>query len=595
MKSLTFDPPAPEARPNAARPRDRARGASVWIEAWAAAIRASLVLIAFSVFMLSALWVAIVYQVHRETADAIRNAEVGLTNLTRAFAEHTSRTLEGADQAIRFVRNEYADHGASLDIADYLKRKAIIDSTFHLISIVGPDGYVSNSSQAFQRIDLRDREHFRFHAEGNGTDQLFISKPVLGRVSKKWSIQLTRRIDPPDGHGFGGVVVLSLSPEYLTRFYSDVDLGRHGAITLVGYDGFVRARATREGTQGAQDLSANPIFLEAMRRKSGTLIATSRIDRVERLWAFRALDDYGLLVFTGMGSDDVLAEAADRRSSYLLGASLMTVVIIGFVGGLVRRAKLQHDLMRQLEESNKQAQAANQMKTRFLASVSHELRTPLNGIIGFAEMLKDAAADAESREFGQIIHQSAKHLHGLVNTILDLAKIESGRMQLQLGSVDVAKLLDEVRALNAVHAQTRGLEFRSSILPTAPGCITTDAARLTQVLNNLIHNAVKFTDTGGVSVVANGTASHLVIEVSDTGVGIAPDLLGSIFTRFHATATDFVHPAQGAGLGLPLAHELVELLGGSIEIASTSPEGTTVFVRLPVAGPATHHQVDPHA
>jgi signal transduction histidine kinase len=581
--------------PVIAGPRESARGRSPdGLAAWSAAVRESVAVITFAVFLLSVLWAGVSYQIRRDAVDATHSAEVQLTNLTRAFAEHTGRTIEAADQALRFVRREYLDQGRSLDIAGYLQQKAIIDSTFHLISIIGPDGIVTHSSQPFKYTDLREREHFRVHADGHG-DRLFVSKPVLGRVSGKWSIQLTRRIDLPDG-SFGGVVVLSLTPEYLTRFYSEVDLGPHGAVTLVGYDGVVRARATRDSAQGSQDLRGNPIFEEAMRRKSGTLSAVSKIDGVERVWAFRALDEYGLLVFTGVGRDEVMAEPRRRRDSYLIGALLITLVIAGFAVVLVRRARLQHALMRQLEESNRQAQAANQMKTRFLASVSHELRTPLNGILGYAEMLKDTAPDEESRECGQIIHQSAKHLHSLVNTILDLAKIESGRMRMQLAGAQPRALLAEACALGAPHAQSRGLELTLQVDPSTPERIVTDTTRLTQVLNNLVHNAIKFTDRGGVAVRARGERGPdgevLAVDVADTGIGIPPALLETVFTRFHSTTAEFVHPAQGAGLGLPLAHELVELLGGTIAIESTPGAGTTVRVRLPVGGPTRSQEPD---
>lgn len=581
----------PDVAPDSfAAPASEHRTANGTGRSWAIAIRHSLILLLFSAFLLTALWVAIAYQIRREASEAVRNAEVNLTNLTRAFSEHSSKTIEAADQALRFVRSEYADHGSSLNISEYLKQQAIVDSAFHLISIIGADGFVANSSQPFQRVDLRDREHFRVHAQGT-EDRLFISKPVLGRVSQKWSIQMTRRLYAPGG-GFDGVVVLSLSPEYLTRFYGDVDLGRHGAITLVGYDGVVRARATRDNVEGAQNLSASPLFRYAMQHKSGTLVATSGIDHVERVWAFRALDEHGVLVFTGMGTDDVLAESLKRRLSYLTGAALMTVVIVGFAGGLVRRARQQQQLLAQLELSNRQAQAANQMKSRFLASVSHELRTPLNGILGYAELIQDTAPDPESRDFGQIIHQSAKHLHSLVNTILDLAKIESGRMRLNLAPLNVAALLAEIRAFSAVHAQARGLELTLEVQAACLETITTDATRLTQVLHNLIGNAIKFTDTGSVSITARAEDGGVAIDVGDTGGGIPDVVLASVFTRFHATTTDFVHPAQGAGLGLPLAHELVELLGGSMSI-KTSPLGTTVTVRLPASGPPVRIEVEP--
>lgn len=550
---------------------------------WREALHASKALIALSAFVLTALWGGIAYQIHRESNEALHNAEIDLTNLTRAFAEHSAKTIEGADQAIRFVRNESLARGKDLDLAGYLKDGAIIDSAYHLMSVIGPDGFVTHSSQPFQRVDLRDREHFRAHSLGAG-DHLFVSKPVLGRVSGKWSIQLTRRIDGADG-AFAGVVVLSLAPEYLTRFYGEVDLGAHGAITLVGYDGVVRARATRADSKSAQDLSGNPLFKEAMQRKNGTVRATSGIDKVDRLWAFRALDQYGLLVFTGMGVDDIMAAPIERRNNYLIGASVITVVVLLFVAGLLRRERTQLDLLHQLERSNEQANAANRMKTRLLASVSHELRTPLNGILGYAEMVRDTSSDADARECGDAIHRSAEHLHTLVNTILDLAKIESGRMVLAPSPVAAAEIARALVERHAPAAQARGL----ALVADTTGCggveLVTDRLRLEQALGHLIDNAIKFTDGDTVRLVVRADRTDTdgaTFEVADAGPGIAPAQLDALFTRFHTSEAEFVHAAQGPGLGLPLAKELLGLLGGTLAIRSTLGAGTTAVVRVPL-------------
>ena len=412
-------------------------------------------------------------------------------------------------------------------------------------------------------------------------DRLFVSKPVLGRVSRKWSIQLTRRIDRPDG-SFGGVVVVSLSPDYLTRFYQEVNLGRHGAITLVGYDGIVRARATHGESNGAQDLSDSSLFKRALLNKEGTWRARSHIDGVDRLWAYRALDDDRLLVFTGESVDEITAETTQRRNAYLAGAAVLSAVIMAFVAVLMRRARVQADLLEQLERSNEEANTANLMKTRFLASVSHELRTPLNGILGYAELIRDGSGDAESREYACIVHQSAQHLHELVNTILDMAKIESGRMAIRPAPVALRGLLGEVTRLHSVHAHARGCSMRLELAPDCPAQVVTDRARLVQVLNNLLNNAIKFGGHGEIVVAARAEDTRVIVEVRDHGPGIPADQLARIFTRFHATTAEFVHPEQGAGLGLPLSYELVALLGGSLRIDSRPAEGTTVIIDLPV-------------
>jgi two-component system sensor histidine kinase BarA len=552
------------------------------LRAFVRAAAGSPALIAFSGFVLVCLWAAIALQIHNERWQARQTAEINLTNLTRAFAEHTAKSIEGADQALRFIRNEYLDHPRDLEIAGYLKDKQIIGEDYHQLSVIGPDGMVSFSSLPFSRIDLSDREHFRVHAAGR-EDTLFVSKPVSGRVSHKLSIQLTRRVNLPDG-SFGGVVVVSLSPEYLTTFYGDVDLGMHGAITLVGYDGVVRARASHDGTNGAQDVSRSPLFQHALHAKNGTIVATSTIDGVQRIWSFRALDDYKLVIMTGMGISDLMSVVDKNRRIYLVMGALLSLIIAGFTGGLVRRETQQRELLIALEESNTKANAANQMKSSFLASVSHELRTPLNGILGYAELVRDDAQDEDARQYGQIIHQSAEHLVGLVNTILDLAKIESGRMVTRPSIIELALLLEEVRQCSAGHAQSRGLRLETSLMPDLPAQVTCDRMRLVQILNNLVNNAIKFTDSGEVVLSALRDGERLALVVSDTGRGMTPVRLASAFDRFHRDGLDEVREGQGAGLGLPLCKELAELLGGSITIVSTAGAGTRVTVTLSIAG-----------
>ncbi|MGM9486739.1 cache domain-containing sensor histidine kinase [Ideonella sp. YS5] len=595
MSSTTIPSPVlPPASPPAASPDAGSNLGS----GWRRALAGSSLLVTLSILVLAALWGAVAWQTHREQTEAVHNAEVELTNLTRAFAEHSAKTLESADQAIRFVRNEYLEHGKDLDIAGYLQDKRIIDSDFHLISVIGTDGYISHSSQLFQRVDLRDREHFKVHTTGAAGDALFISKPVLGRVSGKWSIQLTRRVDTPQGQ-FAGVVVLSLAPEYLTRFYSGVDLGAQGAITLVGYDGVVRARATHDDKRASQDLSQAPLFRQAMQRKIGTWRAVSSIDGVERLWAFRGLDAYGLLVVTGKGVDDIMAEARQRRSGYFAVASVLSVVIVGFAAGLVRRARAQQALLDELALSNERANAANVMKTRFLASVSHELRTPLNGILGYAELVRDGAGDEETRDHARAIHQSASRLHGMVNDILDLARIESGRMQVQLGDVDLRRLLAGVWRRHDGPARARALSLRLHFDPSCPHGIRTDAAKLEKVLHHLVDNAIRFSSEGDIDVTASARDGHLVVLIQDRGCGIAGHRIPALLTRFHSTTAEVTHAQQGAGLGLPLSHELMRMLGGSIRIDSRPGCGTTVEIQLPLdaapAGPPPSEDARPCA
>ena len=550
-------------------------------------------LLLLSLFVVVMLWVVIAVMIRMDDQNTRRQTEVNLRNLSRAFAEHTAKTIEGADQAVRFVRSEYLAHRQTLDIPKYLSSQAIIDNDYHLLTVIGADGYVTHSSQPFSRVDLHEREHFKVHADATA-DKIFISKPVLGKVSNKWSLQITRRIDEPDGR-FGGVVVVSMPPEYFTRFYEDVDLGSKGAIALVGMDGFVRARATQAGQVQGQDLRNSPLFKHMLAMHDGVVQLRSSIDGHDRIFAFRTLEAYKLIVVSGTGVDDAFREFRERRDLALASGAIVTLIIILFTASLYRRARGQVRLMTELRANRVKAEEANQLKSRFLASVSHELRTPLNGILGYAELVRDMSEEPQIKEFGGVIHDSARHLHSLVNTILDLAKIETGHMVTSFTNTDVRALLEETHRLHSVHAVARQLNFTLDIAPSCPPQITTDRTRLLQILGNVVNNAIKFTEQGQILLSAHGEDGHLVLTVKDNGIGIAASRLDRIFTRFQGVAAELVHSNQGAGLGLPLARELTELLGGTLNIHSEIGQGTEVRLRLPIDQPSKQGAPDDHA
>jgi signal transduction histidine kinase len=233
-----------------------------------------------------------------------------------------------------------------------------------------------------------------------------------------------------------------------------------------------------------------------------------------------------------------------------------------------------------LEDARNSAEEANRMKSEFLANMSHELRTPLNGILGFAELLEMELQDPAQHEYAQTIRTSGEHLLALVTDVLDLAKIEAGRMDFDLSPVELPALLSEIVGLQRGHAQTKNLalEFDDSNLPPL---VFVDKVRLRQILLNLTSNALKFTEQGSVTVRAFSEGSRVRIEVQDTGVGIKPEDQHLIFEKFRQSESFVTRSHQGTGLGLTLAKELVEHMGGEIGVTSTPDVGSTFYVVLP--------------
>ncbi len=241
-------------------------------------------------------------------------------------------------------------------------------------------------------------------------------------------------------------------------------------------------------------------------------------------------------------------------------------------------------LFREIEEKSAELEVANRHKSEFLANMSHELRTPLNAVIGFSEVLIDrmfGELNDKQEEYLQDILSSGRHLLSLINDILDLSKIEAGRMELELGSFDLPVALDNALTLVRERASRHGITLGVSVDPGI-GEIVADERKVKQVLVNLLSNAVKFTPEGGkvtMSVVrADGSVE---IAVSDTGIGIAQDDQEAIFEEFRQVGSDYTRKREGTGLGLPLARRFVELHGGRIWVKSEVGKGSTFTFSIP--------------
>ncbi len=237
----------------------------------------------------------------------------------------------------------------------------------------------------------------------------------------------------------------------------------------------------------------------------------------------------------------------------------------------------------QVEGARKRAEEANRMKSIFLASMSHELRTPLNGILGFAELLKLDLQDPEQQSYADTIHSSSQHLLNLLNDLLDLAKIEAGRIELKNSATDLRTLLTSVAAGHRAHALKKGLVLREQYADDLPISFMCDSMRLQQILNNLLNNAVKFTVTGHIELAVEKNQQLLRFTVTDSGIGIAPEQLQKIFEKFHQADNFLTSEHSGTGLGLALAKELVALMGGEMGVSSKLGEGSSFYFTVPLS------------
>jgi GAF domain-containing protein/anti-sigma regulatory factor (Ser/Thr protein kinase) len=241
-------------------------------------------------------------------------------------------------------------------------------------------------------------------------------------------------------------------------------------------------------------------------------------------------------------------------------------------------------LFEEIAQKGRELEIASQHKSQFVANMSHELRTPLAAILGYAELIQEGfygpqpekSMDALTR-----IRSNGKHLLGLINTVLDIAKIEAGQFNLNLGEYALDNVVETVRVATESLAETKKLALKTDVakhLPIGLG----DEQRLTQVLLNLVGNAIKFTDTGEVRITATATGGHFAVGVTDTGPGIPPKEQARIFEQFHQVDNSNTKAKGGTGLGLAIARQIVEMHGGRIWVESTVGKGSTFQMELPI-------------
>jgi signal transduction histidine kinase len=548
----------------------------------------------FTAAIVILVWAAVVFILHAERENDLAAVVRQNRNLSRLFEEQVLRVLATTDQALMRLSQASSERRVLPgDLVQFASETGLTPGIMVQLSLIDATGRFvgSNIDPTGERsgpLDLSQREHVRIHLAPQGAsgipapvDGLFIGKPVLGKVSGRWTMQISRAITSESGKPMG-VVVASLDPAYFEDVFRRVDLAQAGSVSLVGADLTIRARVMGGAPQGmGSTLPASGQTAKAFSDSEGSYTTTSNLDNIERVIAFRKIARYPLFVVVAMGKEDALVSWRTSRNVMLSLTGLLTfamaIAVAVFVAG-VRRLERTNATLR---ISEAQAQSANRAKSEFLVAMSHELRTPLTSIRGFAELMELRLENPKFREQAGLIRKGAEYLNKLFTEILDLAKLDAGAMQLTSSRVEIRAFVREVCDFFKLSADAKQLELQLNVASTAPEFVHIDELRLKQILSNLLSNAIKFTPSGEVTLDVSMEEGALLFCVSDTGPGIAPDMHEAIFERFRQGDSRVSYEHGGTGLGLALSRAIAEIMGGRLVSAPGSHTGSRFVLSVP--------------
>jgi hypothetical protein len=549
--------------------------------------------------------------------STLRNSEANLHNLSLALAEQADRAVQGVDLVLKnmaeYVAAEGADNGAEFrprmavrGVHTMLREKLVGLPYINALTMIDATGNLINFSRYWPipTVNIADRDYF---AALRADPKLarFVSIPVQNRGDNAWTVYLARRVPSRDG-SFIGLLLGAIELRYFEEIYRSVSLGEGGAISLMRQDGVQLMRFPAGGSIGQAYPQGGPRVLQGA--ANGVIRDISPVDGAMRLKAAATLANFPMLVLVTQTETAALRNW--HHEVFLLGLVTAGCAMAILIAGLaiarwwkqqqaLSRARSEHaeaeharalaeaDLARERE---RHAEGENRAKSGFLAMMSHEIRTPMNAVLGLAGSLLDGPLAPQQREVVKAIRDAGDSLLRILNDILDFSKLDAGRMTFETAPFAPATLTQNAVSILGPRARAKGLAIVADTDPALPPALLGDAGRIRQILLNLVSNAVKFTQTGQVSIEARRVPAEdgrVGIEwaVRDTGIGVPPDRLDSLFGEFVQADSSISRRFGGSGLGLAISKRLVEQMGGAIRVESVVGQGTIFSFRLalPVA------------
>ncbi len=530
---------------------------------------------------------------------------------SRMLAAHAQHTLASADLVLRAVIDRANDERVR-DVRDV---HAVLGTReFHgllvsrqkgipqisVVSIVDLQGDMVNFTRNYPprsntgaKINLLERDYFQAHLN-NPALELFLSVPVQNKGTGTWTFYLARKIRNVSGE-MVGLVLVGIEAKYFVDFYASVSTGGT-QYSMFLTDGTNLARYpghdTPSGAPG-QRFITSPVFTTLNYGKASAVVDASADANIHAKWgqlrivAPSRVREYPLVVNVRLSEDRILK--AWRRSAtttcaiaLFLSALLLALTIA--VKNLLKRNVLS---IQALDAARARADRENRSKGYFLANMSHEIRTPLNAITGLVDVLSEQKLPGNATELIDVIRGAAAHLLTIVNDVLDFSRLDAGQVTLREEDFSLHEALESLMAVVRGLPGASRLALTCVIAKDVPRVIFADRLRLTQVLMNLLGNAVKFTKRGSVTLQLNtggfvGNDCELHFSVKDTGIGLNKAMADRIFEPFEQGGVDPLLPRQGTGLGLSISKRIATAMGGELILANTDGSGSTFRLKLTV-------------